>query len=464
MPMHEISFWFCSAFLLGIFLISTASNFTLVFLIAILLSVYFIFYKKYYFAIFALLIILGAFYFRSFDFIKKQSVSLPRSGEFSGIITKTEKSATKQNLIVKLEKPYSGKIKIMARRYPEFNYGDLIGISGVIKDPTENSRNYYLKEGISGTMEFPKLSLKETGQGNFIKAFLLEFKNNIIQSFKRLLPAQKAALLSGLTLGEREEFSKDFTDKMSLSGTTHLVALSGYNISVITIAMGAIFGLFFGGSVSFYLTVLAVILFTLMAGAEASIVRAAIMGVIALLAKETQRLSSVRNAIAISAFLMVIFNPRVLAFDLGFQLSFAALLGIIYLPPVLKRIFKIKDEGIFSWKENAVTTVSAQFAVVPLLLGSFGVFSLTSFFANILILSAVPVTMGLGFLMAGLAFFSDFLAGIIGFAVNILLSYEIFIIDLFSRISIPFTVEGFGFAAALIYYLILIIFIYKFNR
>ena len=251
---------------------------------------------------------------------------------------------------------------------------------------------------------------------------------------------------------------------MSLSGTTHIVALSGYNISVIVLAAGTLFSFFFSRLISFYLSVGFIILFVLMTGVEASIIRAAIMGVIVLLAEETERIYSIRNAIIISAFLMVLFNPRVLAFDLGFQLSFAALLGIVYILPALKNILKIKNKGFLSWKENALTTVSAQLAVAPLLLGNFGIFSLTSFLANILILSAVPLTMGLGFLMGGLGFISEFLAQAVGLAVNLLLTYELWLIDLFSRITLPIITDSFGFLAAIIYYLILTCFIYKFNK
>lgn len=379
------------------------------------------------------------------------------------MIEKVEQSATKQELVVRLEAPLGARIKVNARRYPDFEYGDLVKITGTIQKPLPASENYFKKEGFNGLANFPKIELLEKKQGNYVKATLLNFKEDVVGTFKKILPSEKAAFLSGITLGAREEFSKELQKKMSLSGTTHLVALSGYNISVIAMALGGLFSYFLSRRASFYLTLLAIILFVLMTGAEASIIRAAIMGIIFLLAKETERIYSLRNAIVIAAFLMVLFNPRLLVFDLGFQLSFAALFGIIFLVPIFQKYFGA-EPGFLKWKENMLATISAQLAVVPLILGNFGIFSLTSFFANILILSFIPLTMALGFIMGGLGFISEFLSQAIGLAVNFLLSYELLIIDIFSKFILPIATESFGFFAAAIYYLVLISLVYFLNR
>ncbi len=437
----------------------------LISLAAVLVSVFFVVFKKYPFVILVLAVILGAVYYQVFDNIQRSTaISFEENTEFNGIIRKIEQGPAYQRLVVFLDHPYQGKIRVNAQRYPELAYGDLVQIKGIIKEPSPESEKYLAKEGIFGVMDFPEIKLIESGHGNPILAGLFDFKNRIKGIFKRILPQEKAAFLSGLTLGERESFSKEFEKKMSLSGTTHLVALSGYNISVIALAIGLIFGAFLSQALSFYLSVAVIILFVLMTGAEASVVRAAIMGIIALLASRAERTHSLRNAIVIAAFLMVIFNPKVLVFDLGFQLSFAALLGIIYLSPVLKGILRIRDPGFLNWKENASVTISAQLAVVPLLLGNFGIFSLTSFVANILIVGAVPLTMGLGFVAAGLGLVSDFLAQATGWLLNFILAYELWIIDLFSKITLPIAAQSFGFLAAIIYYILLIGFIYKFNK
>ena len=464
MSIHNLAFWVCAFFLIGVFLVSIFKG-VWVAMIAGLIFLYFAGFRKFFFALLSLLILAGAGYYQSFSAVQ-QRIAIPfEAREFSGVIKKIERAATKQGIVLELASPHRGRVKITARPYPSFQYGDRLKVSGIIQKPPSDRENYFLKDGIFGTLNFPKIELVESGQGNFIKARLLQFKDSIIGIFQSALPSEKAALLSGLTMGERADFSKSLEEKMSLSGTTHIVALSGYNISIIAWTLGLIFsGFYFSRTAVFYLSVLIIILFVLMTGAEASVVRAAIMGSILLLAKEVERLFSVRNAIIIAAFLMVLHNPRVLVFDLGFQLSFAALLGIVYLLPVLQKIFGVTDPGFWRWKEHALTTLSAQLAVVPLLLSNFGVFSLTSFFSNILIAEAVPVTMGLGFIMAGLGFISDFLAQMIGLAVNLLLSYELWVIDIFSRFTLPIATESFGFFAAIIYYSALIFLVFALNR
>ena len=269
------------------------------------------------------------------------------------------------------------------------------------------------------------------------------------------MPPEKAALIAGMTIGAKEGFSKEFKDKMSISGTTHIVALSGYNISIISLNVLAILALFLTRSASFYITVAVISLFVLMTGAEASAVRAAIMGILALFAKERERQFSMKNAIIFAATGMVLVNPRVLVFDLGFQLSFAALLGIVYFLPVLQKIFRFEKSGFFSWRENALTTISAQLAVVPLLLGKFGTVSLTSIFANILILGAVPLTMGLGFIIALSGLASEFLAVAIALQAGLLLGYELLVIDVFSKFALPIASDFFNLGTSLAYYLIL---------
>jgi competence protein ComEC len=466
MNTHDLAFWFCASFLLGVFFISIFSQFIAVALLAGLTALYAIFLRQYQIFYFTLAAILGTAYFYGFDAVRTHVVNVPfgEQSELTGLVTRVSQSVSHQEIILELSHPHRGNIRVNARRYPSFQYGDFVKVSGEAKEPPTDSLRYYQKENIAGIMNYPKMELLESGQGNSVKSALLGLKGHIIATFQHVLPAQKAAFLSGIVLGEREEFSKEFKEKMSLSGTTHLVALSGYNISVVAIAAATLFGAWFSRRISFYLSVGVIVLFVLMTGGEASIVRAAIMGIISLVAKETERMYSVRNAIVIAAFLMVLWNPRVLVFDLGFQLSFAALLGIVYLVPQLKSIFRVAENGVLNWKENAVTTIGAQLAVAPLLLGTFGIFSLTSFLANILILSAVPLTMGLGFLMGGLGFVSEFLARIVGLAADLLLTYELWIIDVFSRISLPIAVESFGFFAAVMYYAILAGCVYKFGK
>jgi len=171
-----------------------------------------------------------------------------------------------------------------------------------------------------------------------------------------------------------------------------------------------------------------------MTGAEASVIRAGIMGIIVLLAQKQSRLYSFRNAVAITAFLMLLFNPKLLIFDLGFQLSFAALMGIVYLFPYFERRlgWRDKEGSIFELKKNGLQTFSAQLAVSPILLIKFGYLSATALLANILILTFIPLTMFFGFITAFLGFVSYELSLVMGLFTNFILSYEILVIKFFA--------------------------------
>lgn len=456
MLLHDKFFYGCAFFLLGVFLFSVFKSIWIVSVAVLAGSVYFFAAKDRSWLWFLPLMLAGAFYFQIHGLVSGIfSVPYGKDIEISGVIIEAIHKSASQELILDLSDPYYGKIKIYARPYPRITYGSVIKLSGSVEKIPEDQADYFLKEGISGISKFPEMKTTGTDGGSSLMRRLLEIREGIIRIFNRVLPSDKSALLAGMTIGAREGFSKEFKEMMSLSGTTHLVALSGYNISLIALMISSVLRSFLPRAASFYITSMAVALFVVMTGAESSAVRAAVMGILALFAKETERQFSMKNAIIFAASGMVLINPRVLVFDLGFQLSFAALLGIIYVLPMLKKIFRSGETGVFAWKENALTTMSAQLAVAPLLLGKFGLISLTSIFANVLILEFVPLTMGLGFAIALAGSVSGFLAKVLALPAGPLLGYEIGVIRLFSGYAIPLEAGFFGLGTAVIYYLIL---------
>lgn len=465
---HNAVFWFCLFFLAGIVLITIFGNFYFSLLSVLLASSCFLLLGKKGFALLVFVALLGVFYFEAYSSIQFNAVKIPfgKETEFTGIVKDISKTGSAQNLTLDLNGEFKGLINVRAKLYPDFEYGDLVKFSGVINKPQEEYKNYYLFRGIFGQADFPIIELMAKNKGNAIKSALLNLREKVKNIFKENLPKEKAAFLTGITIGGKEDFSKELKDKMSLSGTTHLVAISGYNISIIVWAAGLFFASIFSASVSFYLSVFTIILFVIMTGAEASVVRAAIMGGIVLLSGRAERLYNPRNAVVITAFIMALFNPRILIFDAGFQLSFAALLGIIYLSPAIKNLLKSESGGFLSWKENAIITASAQIMAMPILIFNFGIFSFNSLLANILILEFVPMTMGLGFIMAGVGLFSVFLAKILGILANIFISYDFFMIDIFSKFSLILPIKEVSFVFYFVYYAAVFAFIYRthFNK
>lgn len=474
MPIYDVAFYTAGFFILGVFGASLKISLLVILFIAAFAAVLFLFAgfyknskKMFWLAGFCPIIIAGAFYFDFRDFNREENAKIVFNDKinFQGLVIKDSKRGEWQDLIVKLTPPYSGNISVKLPLYPSFEYGDLINFLGKIeKPPIDEYADYLKKENISGTAAFLKTELVAENKGSKIKSNLFSLKNRAIANLQKALPAESAAFMSGIILGERAEFSKELKIAMANSGTTHLVALSGYNISVIGLAIGVMFGYFLNRRWTFTLSVLVILVFVLMTGAEASVVRAAVMGSILLLAKQVGRIYSFRNAITLAAFFMILENPRVLNFDVGFQLSFAALLGLVYLAPALERFFRLnKENDFFGVKENFLNTFSAQLAVAPMLISYFGNFSLIAVISNILILTLMPVTMALGFILAGLGFISYYFSLVFGWFVNLFLAYELFIIKFFGGLNI-LKINFSGTALFIIYYVALMGFIVWVNK
>ena len=405
-----------------------------------------------------LLLPVGSIYYHLDDVgFRSANVPLGREVRFSGVVVNDPViAAGGRQAVLELSAPLSGRILLKLPAYPAISYGDALrGQGSVLAPEPEWYARYLAKERVVGIVKYANVERTAVGAGSPVKSFLFSVKHSVTDSFKRTLPSEQASFLSGLTVGERAEFSKEFTEAMQRSGTTHLVALSGYNISIVVATTMAFFLYFLRRRLAFVCTFAVVIGFVCMTGAEASVVRAALMGVLALVAREAGRQFDVRNAIMAAGLVMVIANPKVLLFDVGFQLSFLALLGIVYLEPVCKRFLRFADDGFLNWKANLTTTLAAQLAVAPLLIAQFGGVSLTSLIANVLVLSAVPVTMGLGFIVAAASFVSVMLAQALGLVALVLLKFEMLVIMLFSALAIPVApMVGWGVAA--VYYAALV--------
>lgn len=453
MHLHESVFFGIVFFLVGVFFAPTMNLFGLTLLICIAAGVIgAVAYKKnharaIWMAALMLCGIIGAIYWTGYNTYRHDQVApfVGKKVELVGHVTNIRRSEKTQRLIVRLDEPNEGRISATVRAYPTIDYGDSVRLEGLVQKPQKENWRYLLKDALFATMQFPELTVVQKGDGNSLMTMLIGVRHRAVATYKRLLPANEAALLAGITLGERAEFDAEFKEKMANSGTTHLVALSGYNISVVAGAILLLCGFFMRRTVAFYATFMAVVAFVAMAGAEASVVRAAIMGSIVLLASYMGRTHSMRNAIAVSACAMVLWNPNALRYDLGFQLSFGALIGIVYLKPYVDRYIKRKENGFMQRRENLSGTLSAQVMVFPLLMQTIGSFSAVSLISNVAVLFFIPITMMLGFVIAALGFIAIPLAVIPAWAVSLLLKYEISVIELFGAykgFSMPMTAAG----------------------
>ena len=340
------------------------------------------------------------------------------------------------------------KILTTVNLYQEFQYGDLISIVGILQSPKNfddfDYINYLAKDGIFSLVYYPKISEiskdaffrpKEVSIFENLKIGLFKnifrIKKSFEESIERVIAEPNAALINGILLGSRENIPQDLKEAFNKTGTPHILAISGYNITIVGLYISSLFMFFMRRQKAFWFTVLGIVIFTILTGASASVIRAAIMGILVLLAYREGRFHNMTNSIVFAGVIMIILNPKVLRFDIGFQLSFLATLGLIYLAPFLSEKLKRVPE-FWNFRENFIATLSAQIMVLPVILYNFGSFSLVSLPANVLILPIVPITMFFGFLagVSGLIWLR--LGEAIGLIAWLFSEYEILIVKIFS--------------------------------
>jgi competence protein ComEC len=345
--------------------------------------------------------------------------------------------------------------RVTLRFYPEYRLGDELILRGALEKPANlgdfDYAAYLAKDEIFSIMSFPEIEKIGGGKGRRLNLGLNRAKRAFEANIDSALPEPHAALLKGLILGERESLPPDLVEDFRRTGTSHIVALSGYNITLVGRSfMNFLLLLTAPFYTAFWLAVGAIAAFVILTGASPSVVRAGVMGILVLVAQREGRVYRMTNALVFAAAMMIFHNPRILRFDAAFELSFLAASGIIYLSPHLERrldtlrhklsfgdrklnLERNKEPALFPLKQIFIDTLSAQFMVLPFIIYLFGSVSLVSPASNVLVLLAVPYSMAAGFLTGLSGFFSDTLVMILGWASWVLLEYEIRIIEFFAE-------------------------------
>ena len=295
----------------------------------------------------------------------------------------------------------AGRVLILSPRYPFYEYGQHLLIRGQLQTPENfadfDYQNYLARYGIFSTMYQPKLEVIGRGGHPFMK-ILLQAKKKLAQSLQRIIPEPEAGFALGILLGQQAAVGESTQESFRASGTMHVMAVSGYNITIVaTLLIGVT--KWAGRRGSFLLAVTGISSFVLITGASASVVRAALMGGLVLLAKQTGRVSRMRNILVATAVVMVALNPLVLRFDIGFQLSFMAVLGLVYVSPHLEKILS-KVPKIFMLRESLTATLAANIMTLPITLVYFGQISPLAPLINVILLPSIPLAMALSFITA----------------------------------------------------------------
>jgi len=336
--------------------------------------------------------------------------------------------------------PNNGKVLVTTNRYPEYQYGDKLKITGKLETPPIfegfNYQDYLKKEGIYSVMNFPEIELIGQGFGNPIYKILFSFKNKFKEAIGKFISPPQLGILEALVFGDEEKISKEWKDRLNFTGTRHITAVSGMNITIIAfLILNFLLLLGFWRQQAFYLSIFLLILYILMIGAPASALRAGIMGGLLLLAQYLGRMSQATRAVVFASTFMLALNPLLLRLDIGFQLSFLAILGIIYLQPIFSNYFKkIPNPKFFPLRTTLSTTIAAQIFTLPILVYNFGYIPLVSPLTNILIVPFLaPITI-LIFIFGILGMIFWPLGWVFSWPTWLSLTYITKIVDLFSQI------------------------------
>lgn len=337
--------------------------------------------------------------------------------------------------------------------FSSLNWGVSYGDRVVIKDSLEvieKDRGYLKARGVDMTSFFPSTISIKKGENSFTKS-LFSFRDRIVSHIRIYLPFNEASFAAGTIIGrDSVSFSDDLVDQLIGSGIIHVVALSGYNVSVLVFVIALLFRFVFSRRISVYGSIICIFIFVVMVGAEASVVRAAIMGSVALLGGLYSRSQGQWYGMLFAAWIMVLFRPSLLVYDVGFILSFSALWGILFFAPRLVNILSFSSPVLRGGWRIFVETFSAQIGALPWLLFFFSYISFGGLIANVIILPLIPLVMALASLVGIGVFISQGIGYVVAFPLQALVSFDLFISSLFSHIGSVNT--SFSLLGVCIYY------------
>ena len=319
--------------------------------------------------------------------------------KFEGIILgKKSETDYKTTYIIKIKKIneiFAGKkflLDVKKKDYSkELEYGDIITFNGVYNKPNVQ-RNYggydyslYLKtQNIYGTFDGSQIELKSKNKGSFIQRGIISFKEYIKGILKENLGEDEAELCIGLVIGDRTNLAKDIQEDFKTSNLTHMLAVSGSHFVYIILAVTYINKFLKRKRLGQILMIIVIILFMNLTGNTGSVVRSGIMASLGIIASIIHRKSDIWNNMAIAMLIQIILNPYII-FDVGVQLSYGGVIGIVAFNKVVTNSIEQLSNKINNYiKESISVTVSANIVIIPIMMYTFNTISLSFVISNLL--------------------------------------------------------------------------------
>lgn len=275
-------------------------------------------------------------------------------------------------------RPANGKITLRSYSMPAIYRYDIIEASGKLY-PSRGSKQ--------GAMYFAQSKIIAKASSD-----IEDIRRNFIVGMENALPEPSASFGIGLLVGQRDLLPADTSQALQIAGLTHIVAVSGYNLTIIVNAVRR-------GSKklsrfqTLMLTSGLIYLFLLITGFMPSIVRASIVAGLGLLAWYFGRTIRPLLLILFTASLTALVNPYYIWGDIGWYLSFLAFFGVLIIAPLIVKILAKNDQELPLLPTVAIESFSAQIMTLPLIMYIFGRISLVGFLANVIIVPLVPIAM-----------------------------------------------------------------------
>jgi len=363
----------------------------------------------------------------------------------------------------------SGDVLLFVPRYPAYEYGDVLQVTGELETPPQlddfDYEGYLAHQGIYSTMLYPEIEISATGQGFKPLEWVYSLRNSLSQTLAEVLPEPQASLAQGIILGIRYNIPTEVRDDFAGTGTAHLLAISGLHLSIMAGILLSIGIWLFGRRRHIYIWLaLGIIwLYALITGMHPPVVRGAIMASVFLAAGLLGRQRTAITSLAFAVAIMVGINPQIL-WDASFQLSFMAMAGLIFIAPPFQALGRkavnatIGDEGIGVSLANITTdsfsvTLAAIIAVWPLIAHYFGIVSFVAPLATLLALPALPAIIAAGALAGFIGLVALPIAQAIGWLAWLFISYMLFIVSGFASLPISsIEVGSVGTTVIVVYY------------
>lgn len=297
----------------------------------------------------------------------------------------------------------------------KLNYGDIFFIKNKLKSlefkhlpGTFNYKLFLERKGITHQAYITKsdIILTDKNNGNPVISSAFFIRNNIILNLEKYLKPNDLAFAKGLMFGDKSDIRPEVLNDFQKTGTAHILAVSGLHTGILFLVLSSVLFFLKNSGKSLYLKTFLILLglwfFALLTGFSASVSRAALMFSVIQLAKCLKRHTYIFNTIAFSAFVLMVSNPNVI-YDVGFQLSYAAVLSIVTFYPKFKELFQPSDWMLDKVWSLAAVSIAAQLGTFPLSLYYFHSFANSFLISNLLIIPYIGIML---ILLINLAIFS----------------------------------------------------------